>query len=192
MARASKFIENPTSVEATILWIMNPVISTVLTSFAPSRFASAWRSTFYIALLKTLAASKAETSDFAPVITILPELKIIAVDFGSFIRIMTAGNFLGLNSVFLQPRAILLRSSLRRFNSQVATMLLKLIGLQLMGSLGLEAISIWAWYLVKFFRVTAPSVSSFNFLVIDARLSFSGFLNRLCGVSGFIISDRLS
>ena len=59
-----------------------------------------------------LAASLLNSSDLAPVQTILPDVKIRAVVLGSLILIMTAANLLGLYSAFLQFKAILLRSNL--------------------------------------------------------------------------------
>jgi len=59
-----------------------------------------------------LAASLLNSSDLAPVQTILPELKINAVVFGSLIRMMTAAKRLGLYSAFLQFKAIFLKSNL--------------------------------------------------------------------------------
>jgi hypothetical protein len=65
-----------------------------------------------MALQYFLAASLLNSSDFAPVQTILPDVKIRAVVLGSLILIITAANLLGLYSAFLQFRAIFLRSSL--------------------------------------------------------------------------------
>jgi hypothetical protein len=69
--------------------------------------------TFLIALAYFLAASLLKSSDFAPVHTILPDVKIKAVVFGSLILIITAANLLGLYSAFLQLRAIFLKSNLQ-------------------------------------------------------------------------------
>ena len=65
-----------------------------------------------MALAYFLAASLLSSSDFAPVHTILPEVNIRAVVFGSLILIITAANLFGLYSAFLQLRAIFLKSSL--------------------------------------------------------------------------------
>ena len=51
------------------------------------------------------------SSDFAPVQTTFPDLKMRAVVFGSLIRIIHAANLLGLYSEFLARKAIYLRSS---------------------------------------------------------------------------------
>lgn len=51
------------------------------------------------------------SSDFAPVHTIFPLLKISAVVFGSLILIIAAANLLGLNSQFLHFEAISKRLS---------------------------------------------------------------------------------
>ena len=59
-----------------------------------------------------MAASLLNSSDLAPVQTILPELKIRAVVLGSLIRMITAAKRLGLYSAFLQFRAIFLKSNL--------------------------------------------------------------------------------
>lgn len=65
---------------------------------------------FVIVLAYCLAASRLNYSLLAPVITILPVLKISAVvRVGSFIRIMTAANLLGLYSAFLHLKAISFR-----------------------------------------------------------------------------------
>jgi hypothetical protein len=66
--------------------------------------------TFLIAYEYFLAASRLKSSDFAPVQTILPELKISAVVFGSRIRIITAAKRLGLYSALRQFKAIFLKS----------------------------------------------------------------------------------
>lgn len=58
-----------------------------------------------------LAASLESSSLFAPVHTILPELKINAVVRGSRILIITAANRLGLNSALRACKAIVFRSS---------------------------------------------------------------------------------
>ena len=67
-----------------------------------------------MALAYFLAASLLNSSDLAPVQTILPDVKMRAVVLGSLIRIITAANLLGLYSAFRQLMAMVLRSSLHR------------------------------------------------------------------------------
>lgn len=59
------------------------------------------------------AASRESSSLFAPVHTILPELKISAVVRGSRMRMMTAAKRFGLYSALRASRAIFFRSSLQ-------------------------------------------------------------------------------
>ena len=75
---------------------------------------------FYIILANFLDATFAQSSVLEPVQTIFPEAKIRAVVFGTFSRMMTAANLLGLYSAFLAYRAICLRFK-GQFKFTVAT-----------------------------------------------------------------------
>ena len=78
--------------------------------------------TFEIALAYCLAASLLRDSLLAPVMTIFPVAKIRAVVLvGSFIRMMTAANLLGLYSAFLHLKAMSLRLSWEQFKFAVLT-----------------------------------------------------------------------
>ena len=59
-----------------------------------------------------LAAYSQNSSDLAPVHTILPDANIKEVDFGSLMRMMQAANLRGLYSTFLALSAIFLKSNL--------------------------------------------------------------------------------
>lgn len=71
-----------------------------------------------------LDANLDSSSDFAPVHTIFPELKMRAVVLGSRIRIITAANRLGLYSALRACNAICFRSNLHP-RLTVETMFLK-------------------------------------------------------------------
>jgi hypothetical protein len=67
---------------------------------------------FWMILAYFLDANLDSSSDFAPVHTIFPELKMRAVVLGSRIRIITAANRLGLYSALRACNAICFRSNL--------------------------------------------------------------------------------
>ncbi len=95
----SRWIGNFTSAEATTFWILNSEYFTTNPIFSMIRA--------YLRL-----ANWHSYSERAPVITILPLLKIRPVVLGFRKRIITAANRLGLYSVALPFQVISLRSSL--------------------------------------------------------------------------------
>ena len=75
-------------------------------------FIELFSKTLMIAFSISLAAVRANSMVFAPVITILPVENIKPVALGSLIRITAAENRLGLYSTFLHQRAICRKLSL--------------------------------------------------------------------------------
>jgi hypothetical protein len=87
-------------------------------------FLSTGKLSFWMILTYFLDANLDSSSDFAPVHTIFPELKMRAVVLGSRIRIITAANRLGLYSALRACNAICFRSNLHP-RLTVETMFLK-------------------------------------------------------------------
>ena len=117
------------SQDATMFYVLNDVSLTVNYSArlsagrcsSPAPSSGRPLRTFWMAFSKILPAYMAQSSDLAPVMTILPFAKMRAVVLGSLMRITTAGNLPGLYSALRQPIAILRKSNFRQFKSAVAT-----------------------------------------------------------------------
>ena len=92
----------PADTDATMFWILKSDITTYLLL---SKF-------FLIILAYYFAAYSLSSSDLAPVMTIFPDSKTKAVDFGCLILIIAAANLRGLYSAFPTLYATVLRTIL--------------------------------------------------------------------------------